>query len=361
VVRVSLTSTSLRSRWRRVAAALALAATTAATAACVGAASSSPSAAPQPALGSHAGAAPTTSPAAGAAPVTIHLIYPAPTGTFTPIFVALDQGFFTQQGLSVTLGVANGEAEVAALTSGEAQILELGATEVAAYDASGGDLVMVATSSNYPIFSLYAKPSIATPAALAGKTIGITKVGDSTDTAARLFLQHFGVQNRATIIANGTQPAILAALKGGAEDAGILAAPFTVAAASLGFRELVNGLKLGVPMNMNGVVVSRSYLAAHRDVVIRFLKAFQAGWSFAGDPAHRAATIQAIASHLKVSSQRATETYDAYHTIWSGNPVPTVGLAGVQNVLRYSSNPKVRDSKPASLIDNSLITSLAKG
>src|SRR5207237_1440258 len=94
-----------------------------------------------------------------------------------------------------------GSTAVATLTSGESQALFIGATEVADFDAAGGDLVMVAAGSNYPVFSLYVNKSVPSIQGLAGRKIAVTRTGTSTDTAARLtFRKSYLARNRETAL-----------------------------------------------------------------------------------------------------------------------------------------------------------------
>lgn len=294
-------------------------------------------------------------------PTTLHIVTAQVTGSFIPLYVAQDEGFFAREGLEVTFSVASGSAAVASLASGEAQVLALGATAVAAYSVSGGDAVMIATVSNYPVFSLYAHPSIRTVEELAGMEIGITAFGTSTETFARLVLERYGLAGKVKIVGmGGSQGGIFAALQKGVLAGGILAPPYTAQASAAGFRKLVDGLRLGVPMNMNAIDVRRSYVAAHRDVVVRFLRAYLAAWRFVRNPSNRTATIQAYAHHAGFPVKLAGQTYDAYYPVWFRSSIPTVDRESVANVLRFSGNPTVSRVDPGALINNSLLTDVAR-
>ena len=96
-----------------------------------------------------AGAPPTL----GAGAEQLSVVYAQASAAFTPLFAAQDQHFFAREGLEVRFTQITGSTAVATLVSGESQALAVGATEVADFDATGGDLVMVAAGSNYPVFS----------------------------------------------------------------------------------------------------------------------------------------------------------------------------------------------------------------
>src|SRR5207249_4515977 len=145
---------------------------------------------------------------------------------------------------------------------------------VANADLRGADLVMIATCSDLPIFSLFVNKKYTSVPELAGQSIGVTTAGSATDAAAHLFLKQFDMLDQVKIIpAGGTIPAILAALDQGIIAGGVLSPPTTARAAESGYTELVNGATLGVPMNHSGIAISRSYLKDHADAVHNFVAA----------------------------------------------------------------------------------------
>src|SRR5438132_13916779 len=99
------------------------------------------------------------------------------------------------------------------------------------------------------------------------------------------------------IVPAGTVPATLAATDQGNIAGGILSPPTTSRAADAGYAELVNGAKLGVPMNHSGIAVTRSYLKDHADSVRNFLAGYQEGWTFAADPANKAEVVAILAQY----------------------------------------------------------------
>jgi ABC-type nitrate/sulfonate/bicarbonate transport system substrate-binding protein len=305
-------------------------------------------------------AAPTSAPTAAAtAPaglIPLKAAYPQASAVQAALFVARDAGFFERQGLDVSLSMIGGNAQVPALINNEIQVAALGANEVANAAVGGAQLVMIATCSDLPVFSLYANPSYSSVAELAGQTVGVTAPGTSTDAAAHLFLKHFGLEGQVRIAGSGgTIPGVLAALTQGGIAGGILSPPTTQQAADAGFRELVNGVKLGVPMNHSGIAITRDYARAHADEVNRFLRAYRQAWSFAADPANRATVVQAIARYSKSDEPLAQVGYDAVAPVWQGTAVPRVNPEAVSNLLALSENPQVQAMRPEQIIDNTLI------
>ncbi len=313
-------------------------------------------------VGTCAGQAPAAQTGTAPPPTQITFFYTQATGTFTPVFVANDEGFFAKQALEIRFAIgANSKAAVAALAAGEAQVLAAGATEVAGYDSTGGDITMVAAASDYPIFSLYTTTDIRSVADLAGKTIGVTALGTSTDTTARLFLDHYHLTGKVQIIGGGgSQASLFAELERGLIAGAILAPPTTARAARAGLVELINGFRLGIPLNMNGIDVTRAYLRQHRDIVTRFLRAYVEAWTFIRDPRHAPATVAAISRHLQIPEDLAKATYEGYLPVWLQTKAPRVNLQAVAAALRYSTSPAVRQTDPASIVDYSVIDALIK-
>jgi ABC-type nitrate/sulfonate/bicarbonate transport system substrate-binding protein len=299
-------------------------------------------------------------PAAGAAATPIKIIYAQASAAFTPLWVAKDQGFFTKQGLDVSFAQVTGSTAVATISSGESQALATGATEVADFDAAGGDLVMIAAGSNYPVFSLYVNKNIGTIRELAGKKIAVTRTGTSTDTTARLILEHYALAGKVDIIGSGgTLSGIMASMTAGIASGGILSPPTTAQAEAAGFKELVNGVKLGIPMVQTALAVRRSYIAANRETVLRILKGYLDAWAHDRDPANAPAVESVITHYTKASPEDAAIAYKAFLPVWQ-DKVPRVDGHGVQNNIRFSGNPQVRKMTPAMLIDDSLLQELVR-
>jgi NitT/TauT family transport system substrate-binding protein len=332
--------------------------------------------APTTAAAPTTGAAPTTAAAATSAPAAAATSAPAakPAAQLTPIkaaypqasavqgavFVAREQGFYARHGLDVDLQRVGGPAQAAALISGDLQFGNLGANEVASAVLNGGPLVMIATCSDLPVFSLYADKKYTSVQELGGQSLGITQAGSSTDAAAHIFLKHFDMTGKVNLVASGgTIPGILAAMETGVIAGGIMSPPTTQKAEEEGYAELVNGVKLGVPMNHSGVAVNKNYMKDHMDVVKEFLTAYLEGWSFVADPANKAEVVKVLAKYTETDERLATVGYDAMVPVWSTVKVPRVTRDAVANLLEVSNVANAQSANPDQFYDNSLIDSLA--
>ena len=286
--------------------------------------------------------------------------YTAPSAVNGPLWVAQDDGIFKKNGLDVPLQLIKDTAVPPALMSGELDFIVGGGNELVNADLGGSPLVMVATASDYPIFSLYADKKYSSVNQLDGQKVGITSPGAAADAAAHLFLGHYHLLDKVKLTPVGTIPAILAAIGKGLIAGGILSPPTTLKAQAQGYVELVNGVKLGDPMTHAGVMFSRDYLANHKDVAQRIIRSYAQAWAYCADPANKAKVVEAIAKYTKSNTQDATGAYETMLPVWQKKPVPTVDPAGVAGVLKLVDNPKAKAAKPDQMIDNSIIQAVAK-
>ena len=347
-------------------------------AACGGAASqpaspsASPSAAAKPAASAPAGASkpaasaaakPAASAGASAAasglkPLTV--AYSQATAGFGPLYIAKDGGMFQKNGLDVTIKRITGTAQLASIVAGEVPIGALGGQEVINASAGGVQLAMLATVDDFPTFSLFANKQYKTVPDLAGQSIGITTAGSSTDATAQFFLKHFNMTGKVNITpAGGTIPAILAAMGKGLA-AGMISPPVNVQAEKQGFVELVNGFKLGEPLNTAGWTVTRAWLKDNQASANAFLKSYADAWAFAATPANKARMIEVLQKYTESDQAAAEAGYDALLPVWQGKKVPTVDPKGLENIAGLSKDPKISGVNVAGFIDNSLLEAVAK-
>jgi len=158
-----------------------------------------------------------------------------------PAFIALEKGFFTQEGVDFTFTeLDSGALGAAAVISGNAQISDLDPLGVARLQQEGKPLLLVYNLVGRVTLDLIVRTPVAqrlgltpeTPvaaryAALKGLTIGITRPGAPTDVFARYFLVRAGLNpdRDATLVQVGGVPALAAAFKSERIDAFLLSPP----------------------------------------------------------------------------------------------------------------------------------------
>lgn len=152
--------------------------------------------------------------------LTIGLTY-VPNVQFAPFYLAVQQGYFTEAGVDVTLR-HHGDSEdlFGALTGGREQIVVAGGDEMLQARAQGTDVISVATMyQTYPVVLIVPEGSdITAPEHLAGRTVGIPGPYGETYFGLLAMLKAAGLTEADLTISNigYTQQA---ALSGGHVDA----------------------------------------------------------------------------------------------------------------------------------------------
>jgi NitT/TauT family transport system substrate-binding protein len=155
-------------------------------------------------------------PRGAAAPVRV--AYSAISGAMGPLWVAHDMGIFNRHGLEVQLlYIGGGSVVTQALLGGDVQFVRLGANAVIQASLRGADLKMIANTINRLVFKLMSKPEVKTAADLKGKTIGVTRLGGSTDFALDLALKKWGLRRGTdvAVLQTGGMPQLLGAVQVG--------------------------------------------------------------------------------------------------------------------------------------------------
>jgi len=307
-------------------------------------------------------AASSAKPAAVASgPVTLKGSYITTAPTGAPLWVGRELGIFAKNSLDVNLTSVTATVAIPALMANDTQLASSGAAEVAAADLQGGSIVMIAEGAALPIFSLYADKKYKSVPELAGLTVGVTSIGAASDTAAHLFLRKFNLEDKIkTVAAGGSSGTILAALTQGIIPGGILIPPVTAQADAAGFLELVNGVKLGVPLSQGSLAVSRSFLKDRPDVANRLLKSYLECWIYLSDTANKAAVLTVFEKYTKTDAKDSEVAYNFMLPLWQSQKVPYLNNEAIGNVLGFLADPKAKSSDPKQFYDNSWIEAIAK-
>jgi ABC-type nitrate/sulfonate/bicarbonate transport system substrate-binding protein len=231
-------------------------------------------------------AQPTAAPAAAAQPTppaqteSITVVWTAVTGANGPLWTAYEEGYFKQVGLNVTLThIASTSRAIAAVLANEAQFANTDPSSLVSADAEGGDMRLVIGLTNRLVFSVMAQPTINTPSDLKGKTLGITRVGSSTYTAAQQALKIWNLQpdTDVTLLPLNEVPSILAGLQAKQVDAGVVSPPTSIQAKSAGFKELIDLASDGPDYPSVGISTTASFIKSNPETVRRFVRGYAMG------------------------------------------------------------------------------------
>src|SRR5215468_5386530 len=232
-----------------------------------------------------------------------------------PLLVAEREGYFAREGLNfVTVPIPGGrERLIAALHDGTADISHVATPFLIQAALKGSDAVAIAAEFNNPVYSLVAKPENRTYADLKGKLIGMAAETGSITIAIRKLLALNGLNKEdfRTRFVDGT-PDRLTCLTAGDCDAVPLGQPQDFVAMRRGFRLL--GLSTdAVPDYLYTVTAARrSWAAANKDTLVRYVRALSSAFKFIRDPAKRADVVKTIVETTGFAEANAKLTLALY-------------------------------------------------
>jgi len=281
----------------------------------------------------------------------VHLEF---SGTQVVPSIAKQAKLFEKNGLDVEIIRIGGSSRVVqAMLAGEIRMAFVGASTVVEANLSGGDIVVIASTSNVATFHMMAAPAIKGPGDLKGKKIGISRFGGATEVLTRMLVEKWGMDSfkDVTLIQTGGVQETAAALVAKGVDAGLLSSPSHLRVRDAGFHSLVYLADEGIPFMSGSIATTRAFIKSQPDTVRRFVKALVEGIKlFKTD---REFSIRALERFLQSKDQRILST------VWEefGNkvvprvPYPTV--EGFQFVIDEVAlrKPEAKRLKPADLTD----------
>jgi ABC-type nitrate/sulfonate/bicarbonate transport system substrate-binding protein len=204
----------------------------------------------------------------------VRMAYSAFSISFLNIFVARDAGLFKKHGLDVELIQMAGPLPVAALAAGEIDYLTGYTTGIVA-TGQGAPLKGIMISLRKPPFFLVAEPGIQRAGDLAGKRIGVDRIGSLQHLVVRLLLRAKGTDpEKAIFTQTGSVSNTVTSLGQGAVSAAVLSGPHNVIMAQKGFRQIGSADELPMHFPTSGLVVNEAKLkvdAARIKSVIRVM------------------------------------------------------------------------------------------
>jgi len=292
-----------------------------------------------------------------AAPLTVRVGYPSPSGAQLPVWVIPEAGIDRRYGLNVQPIFISGPARLTqTLVAGDVDLSTTGGAGVAGI-LSGADLVYVAIGVPTYGFSVYVRPEIKEISDLRGKVLGVLTKGSSTDHAAMALLRQYGMQvgQETKILYLGGVREVLAALDRGIVQAGVLSAPTTLLARRLGYKELINIGSLKLPYVHNAIAARRSLTRQNPELIKAFLKAYVAALKVVQEEPEVAK--RALARFLATSDAGIIEeAYKAFGPLFPKVPYMTEAL--IRSVLLVSDHPRAAKADPKEFFDNRFLKEL---
>lgn len=189
-----------------------------------------------------------------------------------PYFVALERGFFREEGLAVEIILMKAIQIIQSQLGGS---IEFGASTGTAVSAAvnGADVRVVLALNDRPDFDLISLPSITNVQQLRGKKIGVSAAGSLGEILAReILIAHRVPPEQVTILALGQSHFTYASLKAGIIEAIMAPMPNTFIAQDEGFRKLATGGDFYRSVN-GGLSATRALISKQPELVTKVIRA----------------------------------------------------------------------------------------
>lgn len=261
------------------------------------------------------GEAPAATHTGASAGPTVHLTvsYSNIVPDNLPVWIAKEAGIFQANGLDVDLQLINSTNGIPPLLSGETQFADIGGSEALSAAAAGGDVVVLANLTPVAPYVFYAAPSITDVGGLKGKKVGTPSPGGSADIATQLALHQLKLDpsKDVTVVHVGSVANVTTAMLNGAVQASVLHPPDSSQLVSKGFHPLLDLAKQKIPFASVTVVTKRSYVAANKSVVQRFVDSVVEG--IAREEKDRAFAVSVLKKYYKSDDDSLMgSAYDFY-------------------------------------------------
>ncbi len=232
------------------------------------------------------------SPAQSAALERLRVGYPSPSANFYPLFATKEANLFEKYGFEPEMIYVQGVQLIAVQVAGQLDFSSVSGLVFLQASVEGSDLILLASSNDSQPMKLMVHSGITGPKDLRGKTVAVTRFGSLTDLLLRPVLKNWGLepQKDVNLLQIGRLPDMVLAIAQKKVDGGVISFPNSLQAEKMGVKTLLDFADSGLDIPSTTVVASRKYANSHREIVLRFLKAYIEGtrrfsptksWAFA--------------------------------------------------------------------------------
>jgi ABC-type nitrate/sulfonate/bicarbonate transport system substrate-binding protein len=284
----------------------------------------------------------------------------ARSGASWPLWIAKEARLYAKYGLDVDLVYAVHPGPIAAIISGHAAMTSSGSDPALLAAVKDPSLVVLGSFMNKGSFALIGSKTVADMKQLAGKKIGVGRVGDPPYHMAVSLLRKYGMTARdVQWVSVGVDAAArAAALQSGQIDAALITAPAY-------FRLQAAGLPvLAVLLDHEDIYVStytmfrREALTKERSMALAFIKAHaEAIKRFYDDKAFAAGIMIKYGGTRDIDD--ANRVYDLFRIARVLEAVPYALRGSVEAVMERQGQD-LKGADLGKIIDNSLVDQLVR-
>ena len=198
--------------------------------------------------------------------------YSAVSMTWFPIKVAVEKGFFRNEGLDPQLIQMNGNVATVALANGHIDF-SLNISPVLNGAIQGLGLKLVGVLNTRPLFSLVVRPEIQSATDLQGKVFAVSSFGNTQAILTEKHLQHLGLKKgEYQLLAMGATPSRIAAIEKNIVQGSLMPLPANVQMENRGYRILGNTAEI-VTHPIAGLGVHEDKIKKDPDTIKKTLRA----------------------------------------------------------------------------------------
>jgi NitT/TauT family transport system substrate-binding protein len=278
-------------------------------------------------------------------------------------YIAQDKGLYKKYGMDVeSIYIPASSTNVAVLVAGQIKFGNGTGGVIASADVSGANLVAVGCFINTLPYELIVQESIKTKEQLKGKSLGISRIGSSSDVAARVLLKGLGLEpdKDVPIIQVGGSSERAAAFRTG-KIAGFPAPPGVIhLAKGMAHRVLISTADFPKPYPFPYIcaTTTKTYLASNRATVKKLLMALTEGAYFFKTRKEESKKI--VAKYTRQNNEDYLEAaYDINARLFDRVPLVTKEGMDIQLKEALARKPGV-NLKVEDIIDDSLVVELEK-
>ncbi len=299
-------------------------------------------------------------------PVKLNWLIVAKSASYLNYFVALQQGFFKQEGLDVqTTFTSTSELATQALIGGSGDISSITTDQVIVAVDKGADLQIVGAQTLFPPYTLVVRPDIKSRDQLKGKTFGQSNTRTAEVVFLRALLAQYGLHQGKdyTVIAPGSLPQRIAAIRAKAIDGSLLNEPYVTQLAKDGYVKLARADEVVKDYLFSSIVVRRQWAKDNRETLIHALRALSRATDWVYNPANKQAAVTIMKDVAGTGDEGAAAAYQDYVVDAKAFPVKGAlnkrGMLKVMEFMKDSGTPAAK-ADPFEYVDTQYLDAANK-
>lgn len=272
-----------------------------------------------------------------------------------PITAGMQRGIFKAHGIDLQIStVKSSDIASSALISHRADVAFMQQAFVVSAAAAGAPLVMVGNVLDQLDYHLIVGKGINSVSDLVGKKFGDPGPNNGNTAVMRYIMDKSGLgQKNLQYVTVGVQSAILAGIRSGQVQAGLLVAPFDIQARKMGLRDLGSVAKYLPDASAAVIAATSSTVKGSPGVIKKFLAALVESNAWVAD--NPASAIDLLAKDAKMTAADAKDSYaEVAGTYAKDGRMSTAALQEWINIaLKYGVMTK--SVKPSDVYDPSFL------